>query len=94
MRRGRFRVVVVGFSSLDCVRGVLRVVEDSLGLVSELPVVVSPGTPMSVVETRTLVGNDDGGVEEGVAMNGSVLRNVCWVVGTVVITVDTEGRLH
>jgi hypothetical protein len=73
---GRFRVVVVSVS-LSRVRGVLRVVGDSPGLVSELEVVDSPGTPMSVVDNRTLVGNVEDSVEDGVAMNGAVVRSVC-----------------
>ncbi len=71
-------------------------VEDSPELVSEVVsgVVVSPGIPMSVVDTLAVVGNVEDS-EEGVAMKGSVERNVCWVVGTaVVITVETMGLLH
>lgn len=79
--------------SLSRVRGVLRVVGDSLGLVSELAV-ASPGTPMSVVDNWTLVGNVEDSVEEGVMMKASVVRKVCCVVGTVVITVDVVGWLH
>jgi len=49
---------------------------------------------MSVVDSRTLVGNVELS-DEGVTMNGSVVRRVCCVVGTVVITVDiVGGRLH
>ena len=49
---------------------------------------------MSVVDTLAVVGNVEDS-EEGVAMKGSVERNVCWVVGTaVVITVETMGLLH
>ncbi|CAN5612199.1 hypothetical protein BH10ACT9_BH10ACT9_38730 [soil metagenome] len=93
MSLGRFRVVVVSVS-LSRVRGVLRVVGDSPGLVSELEVVDSPGTPMSVVDNRTLVGNVEDSVEDGVAMNGAVVRSVCWVVGTTEVTMDVVGRLH
>lgn len=93
---GRFRVVVV-VSSLSRGR-VVRVVvavDDSLGLVPEVSelVVASPGRPMSVVDSRGLVGKVEVS-DDGVRMNGSVVRNVCCVVAMVVITVGVEGWLH
>lgn len=50
---------------------------------------------MSVVDRSTLVGKVDDSYD-GVAMNGSVLRKVCWVVvGAVVVsTVGVGGLLH
>jgi hypothetical protein len=77
------------------VRGVLDV-DDSPELVCELSVglVTSPGMPISVVDNFTLVGNEEVS-DDGVAMKGAVVRNVCWVVGTVdVITVGVAGLLH
>lgn len=49
------------------------VVGDSLGLDS---VVDSSGTPISVVDSCTLVGKLEDVSYDGVAMNGSVVRNV------------------
>jgi hypothetical protein len=71
----------------------LRDVGDSLSELSVV-VVVSPGTPISVVDRSTLVGNVEDSYD-GVTMNGSVVRNVCWVVGTLdVMTVGVVGVLH